>query len=231
MWSARVEPDRGLHFQLHLESADYYAEREIDDDDHENETESDFEAPGTWGNFHSCTLSSTQWDEGVWTAGDDAPPLRFAEISARMFHIDDPEPPDFDAGDFDARALSTRLFSTRRATVEWLTPSVAPAARTDPVRARARKCRTSSQSTAATVAPRGTRARRGRSWLSGSSTSSVSRETPRHHGPHDGADDGAVQRAGQVVGRVIEGVQRSGNLRDDRASAETTNAANAASEK
>lgn len=56
-WSARVEGE-DLWFDLHLVSADYYAEREIEDDEDEV---SDWMAPIVWGNYHRCTLSSTYW--------------------------------------------------------------------------------------------------------------------------------------------------------------------------
>lgn len=57
-WSARIEGE-DLWFDLHLVSADYYAEREIEDD--EEAATSDWLAPIVWGNYHHCTLSSTYW--------------------------------------------------------------------------------------------------------------------------------------------------------------------------
>ena len=45
---------------MHLKSADYYAERDIEDDE-SAEYPSDWAAPIVWGNYHSCTLSSTYW--------------------------------------------------------------------------------------------------------------------------------------------------------------------------
>lgn len=39
--------------RVHLKSADYYAERDLDD----VEVDSDWEAPGVWGNYHAATLS------------------------------------------------------------------------------------------------------------------------------------------------------------------------------
>lgn len=61
-WTARVV-DGEVWFDFHLETANYYAERDIEEDD-DFEYESDWKAPAVWGNFHSCTLSSTDWHEG-----------------------------------------------------------------------------------------------------------------------------------------------------------------------
>lgn len=59
-WTARaVEGD--VWFDLHLKSADYYAERDIDDEDDEAQLLSDWESPAAWNNYHACTLSSTFW--------------------------------------------------------------------------------------------------------------------------------------------------------------------------
>lgn len=58
-WSAK-EVDGDVWFDLHLKSADYYAERDIEDDENA-EYASDWAAPIVWGNYHSCTLSSTYW--------------------------------------------------------------------------------------------------------------------------------------------------------------------------
>lgn len=58
-WSAK-EVDGEVWFDLHLKSADYYAERDIEDDE-SAEYPSDWAAPIVWGNYHSCTLSSTYW--------------------------------------------------------------------------------------------------------------------------------------------------------------------------
>lgn len=61
-WKARVK-DGEVWFDVHLESADYYSERDIEDDE-DTEYESDWKAPIVWGNYHSCTMSSTYWHEG-----------------------------------------------------------------------------------------------------------------------------------------------------------------------
>ena len=61
-WQAKVK-DNEVWFDFHLESADYYSEREIEDDE-DAEYESDWKAPLVWESFHSCTLSSNYWHEG-----------------------------------------------------------------------------------------------------------------------------------------------------------------------
>ena len=58
-WTARVV-DGEVWFDLHLKSADYYAERDFDDED-EDEDLGDWESPSVWSNYHACTLSSTFW--------------------------------------------------------------------------------------------------------------------------------------------------------------------------
>lgn len=93
-WSARIDPERGLVFGLYLTSADYYAERELDDvDDHASAW---WEAPGAWSNYHACRLSSN-----AWVVGTDREPLSFAGLSERTFVVDDPSSPDFDVDDLD----------------------------------------------------------------------------------------------------------------------------------
>lgn len=62
VWSAR-EVDGDVWFDFHLESANYYAERDIEDDE-EVDYPSDWAAPIVWGNYHACTLSSNNWHEG-----------------------------------------------------------------------------------------------------------------------------------------------------------------------
>jgi hypothetical protein len=62
LWSAK-EVDGDVWFDLHLESADYYSERDIEDGE-DFDYPSDWAAPTVWGNYHSCTLSSNYWHDG-----------------------------------------------------------------------------------------------------------------------------------------------------------------------
>lgn len=75
-WSAK-EIDGEIWFDFHLESDDYYAERDIEDDEN-TEYPSDWAAPIVWGNYHSCILSSSYWDNDgfrVCTKADYTPEL------------------------------------------------------------------------------------------------------------------------------------------------------------
>lgn len=62
IWSAEVR-DGDVWFHFHLETADYYSERNIGYDE-DVEYESDWEAPIAWNNYHSCTLSTNEWHNG-----------------------------------------------------------------------------------------------------------------------------------------------------------------------
>lgn len=61
-WSAEIR-DGLVWFHLHLVTADYYSERNVDDSE-PTENDSDWKAPIVWGNFHWCTISSTEWHNG-----------------------------------------------------------------------------------------------------------------------------------------------------------------------
>jgi hypothetical protein len=56
-WTARLVPDVGVFFDLHLESADYFEEPP------DRVGAESWENPRVWGNYHSCVLSSTYWDD------------------------------------------------------------------------------------------------------------------------------------------------------------------------
>ena len=108
VWTARIDTEAGLWFDLHLESEDYYAERYIEDED-DGVADSDFEAPIAWGNFHACTLSSNKWNTGGWLVGDDEAPLSFAGLVDRTFIVDDLDSPEFEVDDLDERAFHIYL--------------------------------------------------------------------------------------------------------------------------
>ncbi|MCH6483270.1 hypothetical protein MMG85_06780 [Pseudoxanthomonas sp. LH2527] len=85
-WTARVI-EGVVWCDLHLRSANYQAERaieEAEDEDHE----SSWEAPGVWGNYHRCTLSSTHWDSDrgfpFCSVGDFTPDW----LDGRTFEVD-----------------------------------------------------------------------------------------------------------------------------------------------
>jgi hypothetical protein len=92
-------------FGFHLESANYYAERDVEYDE-ESEYSSDWEAPIVWGNYHKCTISSDEWHYGGFLA------CPLAEYCAER--IDgltvqvDPLPLDLDS-EYDDRAFHIYL--------------------------------------------------------------------------------------------------------------------------
>lgn len=65
-WAAEVKNNQ-VWFHLHLKTKDYYSEREINED---IEYDSDWKAPGCWGNYHNCTISSTYWHKGGFPVCD-----------------------------------------------------------------------------------------------------------------------------------------------------------------
>jgi hypothetical protein len=61
VWDGRLDEDEQLWFDFHLETDDYYAEDDTEDIEEPN---SDWKAKIVWGNYHSCTISSTKWHLG-----------------------------------------------------------------------------------------------------------------------------------------------------------------------
>lgn len=55
-WSGRVEDD-GVWFDLHLETADYYADDDRDDD---REDRPDWQSRIVWGNYHACHITANR---------------------------------------------------------------------------------------------------------------------------------------------------------------------------
>lgn len=94
-WSARIEPETGLWFELHLVSDDYYADDAPDEEEDVDEDVSDWKSKTVWTNYHACTLSSTYWDHQGFLVGTKDQPFDFATIGDRLFEVD-PLPPDDD---------------------------------------------------------------------------------------------------------------------------------------
>ncbi len=86
-WSARIEPDSGLWFDLHLESADYDSE-DGGGVTEERESSPNWESKIVWNNYNSCILSSTQWDDDGFIARPDGTPFDFDSLSGREFIVD-----------------------------------------------------------------------------------------------------------------------------------------------
>ena len=103
-WKAEIR-DGVVWMLLHLESADYYSERRIDDKD--AEYDSDWEAPIVWGNYHQCILSCTYWQNH---RGFPVCPVEqfSAEFLDGYEAIVDPLPESADKG-FDDRAFHIYL--------------------------------------------------------------------------------------------------------------------------
>lgn len=92
-WSAVLGPD-GLRFHLHLESEDYDKD---DDRDDEDEPASDWGARAVWGNYHSCTLSSTMWSDegniagrapGGFLVAKPGKPIDLESLEGKTFRVD-----------------------------------------------------------------------------------------------------------------------------------------------
>ena len=83
-WTARQEGDR-IRFDLHLRSADYYSERDVEDSEEDGP---DWTAPIVWGNYHRCTLSSTFWGSGNGFDVCDASEYSPEWLDGRTFVID-----------------------------------------------------------------------------------------------------------------------------------------------
>jgi len=103
-WSARLDPNTGLWFDLHLESEDYNAE-DRDNKVEDEETRGDWESKTVWNNYHRCVLSSTYWGHQGFLAATPARRLDFATLADRTFEFD-PLPP---ADDVYKRAFGIYL--------------------------------------------------------------------------------------------------------------------------
>jgi hypothetical protein len=103
-WSAECR-GTDVWFGFHLVTAEYYEERDIDDDE-ENENSSDWEASIAWGNYHRCIISSDEWHTGGFLA---CPVAEYTaeQIDQAEFHVD-PLPLDI-ADDYEKRAFHIYL--------------------------------------------------------------------------------------------------------------------------
>ncbi len=103
-WSAeRRGADIWFHF--HLDSVEYYAEREIEDPEGDEDLDS-WRAPGVWGNYHRCILSSEEWHNGGFKA---CPASEFSaeRIDGLVIRVD-PAPQDMRAS-YESRAFHIYL--------------------------------------------------------------------------------------------------------------------------
>jgi hypothetical protein len=86
-WSGRLDSKRGLLFDFHLQTDNYYAE-DASTDDEEVEPESDWKAKIVWGNYHRCTMSSTQWHYGGILIGTAEEKFDFENIESKTVRAD-----------------------------------------------------------------------------------------------------------------------------------------------
>lgn len=86
LWSGRLD-DRGLWFDLHLESA-YYDEDAPGRPARPNVVDYDWADGVVWDNYGRCTLSSTKWFRGGFLVGTAAEPLDWARLRERTFRVD-----------------------------------------------------------------------------------------------------------------------------------------------
>ncbi|MED4452011.1 hypothetical protein [Metabacillus fastidiosus] len=102
--------EMGLYFDLHLETADYYKEDDENEDDDNDEAVSDWKSKIVWNNYHSCTLSSTEWDNKGFLVGSDKAPFNPETLDGKEFIIDflskdEQEDLDLDLTAFDVYLL------------------------------------------------------------------------------------------------------------------------------
>lgn len=74
LWSGRMDDDRSLWFDFHLQTDNYYAETLNEDED---DTDEDWHSTTVWTNYHKCLLSSTYW--GIPNKG-----VRISEPSQKL---------------------------------------------------------------------------------------------------------------------------------------------------
>lgn len=89
IWSGRVDENQFIWFDFHLETVDYYAEDETEEEDFDEE-ESDWKAKIVWENYHSCKISSTFWseeDKGI-RVSDDLGKLNFKTCIQNPLMVD-----------------------------------------------------------------------------------------------------------------------------------------------
>lgn len=129
-WSA-LRRGSDVWFGFHLVSVEYYAERDVEDDD-DLEDQPYWEAPIVWGNYHNCTISSNEWHNGGFRAFDSAE-FNLERMDGARFHVD-PLPRDLLDG-YETRAFHiyllghdavaghdiqfTRLGSSDRFNIRW----------------------------------------------------------------------------------------------------------------
>jgi len=84
-----AEDRAGLYFDFHLETADYYEEDKDEGEDNEDDEDiEDWQAKTVWSNYHSCTLSSEEWDIKGFRVGSDKSPFDLKSLDGMEYKID-----------------------------------------------------------------------------------------------------------------------------------------------
>jgi len=88
VWSGRLEKDRGLIFDFHLKTENYYAEDNSESEDEEI-NDSAWDSKIVWGNYHACIMSSSYWgDNGGVVVGSEKSKMDFNELVGKNLIID-----------------------------------------------------------------------------------------------------------------------------------------------
>lgn len=114
-WSAHFKTEEaysrtpGLYFDLHVKTAEY-DEEDLDDELEEEEPPTDWQAKIVWNNYHSCTLSTQEWDDKGFCVGTADAPFNPVTLDGQTFLVDHlendaPENFDFDSTAFDVYLL------------------------------------------------------------------------------------------------------------------------------
>ena len=99
VWSGRLDESENLWFDFHLKTEDYYQE-DNDVEEEEEETDSDWKAKIVWSNYHSCTLSSSYWNNSGILLDTDNEKINFSKFENKTFFVDTlPLDADFDYED------------------------------------------------------------------------------------------------------------------------------------
>jgi len=86
-WRGSLDTDGALRFHLHLQTADYNAERDVDTRDTEV---GDWASSGVWCNYDRCTLSSDEWGACGFPVATASDPLDLERLHERTFIVDPP---------------------------------------------------------------------------------------------------------------------------------------------
>jgi hypothetical protein len=82
VWSGRLNEDGEFYFDFHLKTDNYYAEDPThfsEEDPTEEELDADsWHSKIVWGNYHTCTMSSTYWGNDGFLIDPAKPKLNFA---------------------------------------------------------------------------------------------------------------------------------------------------------